>query len=467
MSDVIISVEGLGKRYRISHQGERPRYTALRDVIAEKAKRLFSRSQKSEVRSQTSDLTSGLYAPGAGSRPPTSAHGPTSDHSSLVTRHSSEDFWALKDVSFEVKRGEVVGIIGRNGAGKSTLLKILSRITEPTTGRVHLRGRVASLLEVGTGFHPELTGRENVFLNGAILGMTRAEIKKKFDEIVAFAEVEKFLDTPVKRYSSGMYVRLAFAVAAHLEPEILIVDEVLAVGDAEFQKKCLGKMSDVAKGGRTVLFVSHNMAAVNKLCLRAIMLNGGRVIRDGEISQVVNHYLNSGLEKSGELIWPQPEEAPGNERVRLKAVRIISEAKVTADVMLDQDCHIEIDYVNYATDLPLAVSIHLLDRMGVEVLASANFHSANLIRDAWFGKGFPKGVFRTVCTIPANFLNEGRYSIRVALVSNISTLELLTGEIIGFNTHDTGEMRKEYTGYWLGVVKPKLAWQTERLMDKN
>ena len=448
MSDVIISVEGLGKRYRISHQAEGRRYVALRDVIAQKLKAPFKflrRSQNSEVRTQTSDL-----------RPPSSA------------RSSSEDFWALKNVSFEVKRGEVVGIIGRNGAGKSTLLKILSRITEPTEGRVRIKGRVASLLEVGTGFHPELTGRENIFLNGAILGMSRAEIREKFDEIVDFSGVEQFLDTPVKRYSSGMYVRLAFAVAAHLEPEILIVDEVLAVGDAAFQKKCLGKMKDVAKkDGRTVLFVSHNMAAVNNLCSKAIMLNNGRVIHEGQTSQVVDYYMNSGLETSGELIWLNPSEAPGNERVRLKAVRIISESKATANVMLDQDCHIEIDYVNYATDLPLGVSIHLLDKMGVEVLASANFHSANLIRDNWFGKGFPKGIYRTVCTIPANFLNEGRYSIRVALVSNISNIELLTGEIIGFNTHDTGEMRKEYTGYWLGVVRPKLAWQTELLVEQN
>jgi lipopolysaccharide transport system ATP-binding protein len=268
MTDPIIRVEGLGKRYRIWHQAERQRYTALRDVIAEKAKKLFSRRQRSEIRDQTSDL-----------RCPTPA------------RASQEDFWALKDVSFEVKQGEVMGIIGRNGAGKSTMLKILSRITEPTEGRVRIKGRVASLLEVGTGFHPELTGRENVFLNGAILGMRRLEIKSKFDEIVTFAEVEQFLDTPVKRYSSGMYVRLAFAVAAHLEPEILIVDEVLAVGDAQFQKKCLGKMQNVAKGGRTVLFVSHNMAAVQALCGCAIHLQGGAIKATGEVELIVNQYI--------------------------------------------------------------------------------------------------------------------------------------------------------------------------------
>jgi len=258
----VIKVENLGKKYTISHQ-QREQYTSLRDVItngvAAFGKKLFS---------------------------------PFTHNSSQNTPHS-EDFWALKDISFEVKQGDRIGIIGRNGAGKSTLLKILSRITEPTTGSVRIKGRVASLLEVGTGFHPELTGRENIFLNGAILGMGRAEIKKKFDEIVDFAEIEKFLDTPVKRYSSGMYVRLAFAVAAHLEPEILIVDEVLAVGDAQFQKKCLGKMQDVsAKEGRTVLFVSHQMGTITQLCTQAILLDNGKVTETGMVSEVVSAYMN-------------------------------------------------------------------------------------------------------------------------------------------------------------------------------
>ena len=244
--DVVIRAEGLGKKYLIGHAAERERYVALRDVMARGARNLWRK---------TADMARGR---------------------AILAGDTVEEFWALRDVSFEVKRGEVLGIIGRNGAGKSTLLKILSRITEPSEGRVTIKGRVASLLEVGTGFHPELTGRENIYLNGAILGMTRAEIRRKFDEIVDFAEVEKFLDTPVKRYSSGMYVRLAFAVAAHLEPEILVVDEVLAVGDAEFQKKCLGKMSEVAGGGRTVLFVSHNMAAVGILCPRSMHVDAAR-----------------------------------------------------------------------------------------------------------------------------------------------------------------------------------------------
>lgn len=378
-------------------------------------------------------------------------------------QNSTEDFWALKEVGFDVRRGDVVGIVGRNGAGKSTLLKILSRITEPTSGRIEIDGRVASLLEVGTGFHPELSGRENIFLNGAILGMSRAEIRKKFDEIVAFAETEKFLDTPVKRYSSGMYVRLAFAVAAHLEPEILIVDEVLAVGDSEFQKKCLGKMKDAAGHGRTVLFVTHSMAAAKILCSSAVILKEGRLIVHGEINRVVDQYMSLGAGTEGERVWPDPLAAPGNDRVRLKAVRVIGGSQICGDISLDEECRIEIDYINYADQLPLAVSIHLLDRVGVEILATANFHSTNLIRDNWFGRSFTKGIFRSVCTIPANFLNEGRYSIRVAVLSNISRVEIYTDEIITFNTKETGGMRKEYAGYWLGVIRPKLAWQTEQI----
>ncbi len=256
----VITVENLGKKYTLHHQ-QREQYTALRDVISNGVRNLSKKF-----------------------------FSPFTPHSSPLS--ASEDFWALKDVSFEVKQGDRIGIIGRNGAGKSTLLKILSRITEPTTGSVRIKGRVASLLEVGTGFHPELTGRENIFLNGAILGMGRAEIKKKFDEIVDFAEIEKFLDTPVKRYSSGMYVRLAFAVAAHLEPEILIVDEVLAVGDAQFQKKCLGKMEEVGKEGRTVIFVSHNMAAISSLCERTIVLKSGKIAFDGDVEKGIDHYLD-------------------------------------------------------------------------------------------------------------------------------------------------------------------------------
>src|SRR6201997_761360 len=284
-SDTIILVENLAKRYSLRHKGNREPYVALRDVIARQAMAPFKAiGEKMRIRSRVngSHLNGSTYPPSNG---------------------SVENFWALKGVSFEVKQGDVIGIIGRNGAGKSTLLKILSRITEPTEGRIRIKGRVASLLEVGTGFHPELTGRENIYLNGSILGMSRAEIKAKFDEIVAFAEVERFLDTPVKRYSSGMYVRLAFAVAAHLEPEILIVDEVLAVGDAAFQKKCLGKMEDVSHSGRTVIFVSHNMETVARLCNKSILLDSGKLKQIGNTEDVIKSYLHTGTGANSSRSW--------------------------------------------------------------------------------------------------------------------------------------------------------------------
>jgi lipopolysaccharide transport system ATP-binding protein len=297
MADTVIRVENLGKKYILDHQQKGERYTALRDVLADKAKSLGRR-----------------FKP----------------QSSISLSPAQEEFWALKDVSFEIKQGDRVGIIGRNGAGKSTLLKILSRITEPTTGRISIKGRVASLLEVGTGFHPELTGRENIYLNGAILGMGRAEIAHKFDEIVAFAEVEKFLDTPVKRYSSGMYVRLAFAVAAHLEPEILIVDEVLAVGDAAFQKKCLGKMDDVSKEGRTVFFVSHNIGAISLLCQKGLFLQKGMLVINGEISDCIKSYAQTQAERSGLLLEHQVIKVPGLKIIDIK-VNGLDEDKIYID----------------------------------------------------------------------------------------------------------------------------------------
>ena len=299
MSDTIISVENLGKRYTLSHRGNGERYATFRDVIVRQAVAPFKAIGKRIGVSNGSN----------GSHPRVSSQ--RSSNSSI------ENFWALKDVSFEVKQGDVIGIIGRNGAGKSTLLKILSRITEPTEGRIRIKGRVASLLEVGTGFHPELTGRENIYLNGAILGMSRGEIKAKFDEIVAFAEIEKFLDTPVKRYSSGMYVRLAFAVAAHLEPEILVVDEVLAVGDAEFQKKCLGKMHDVATGGRTVLFVSHNMQAVSVLCNRGLFFSGGSLEYAGTVKETIALYLSTFSKTRGRDIFSDRRPGTGEYRFTL------------------------------------------------------------------------------------------------------------------------------------------------------
>jgi lipopolysaccharide transport system ATP-binding protein len=417
MSEAIITVENLGKKYRIRHNAERQRYTALRDVIANKVRGLFQ-NRKSET----------------------------------GNRKSTEDFWALKDVSFEVKRGEVVGIIGRNGAGKSTLLKVLSRITEATTGRVHLRGRVASLLEVGTGFHPELTGRENVFLNGAILGMTRAEIRKKFDEIVAFAEVEKFLDTPVKRYSSGMYVRLAFAVAAHLEPEILIVDEVLAVGDAAFQKKCLGKMGDVARGGRTVLFVSHNMTAVKSLCKRAILLRDGGLSLDGNTERVVGDYLGGGSASELELVWEDSQRAPGNGRYWLRRLAVEAEP-------LDPNCAITVssairiiaEYWNDVEDakLNLSLVLYTADDICVFNTWSQSMH-------------LPRGFVRGVCHIPARLLNDERYRIRLLIVRDASVAVMDQDSLLWFEVKD--EIREgKWFGKIIGAIRPQLKWDTTPL----
>jgi lipopolysaccharide transport system ATP-binding protein len=325
MSDTVIHVENLGKKYIIGHQ-KNDRYTTLRDSIANGVKSLGRQFLK-----------------------------PLGQPTSSSTR---EEFWALRDVSFEVKQGDRVGIIGRNGAGKSTLLKILSRITEPTKGRITIQGRVASLLEVGTGFHPELTGRENIFLNGAVLGMGKAEIKRKFDEIVAFAEVEKFLDTPVKRYSSGMYVRLAFAVAAHLEPEILVVDEVLAVGDLQFQKKCLGKMGQVAKEGRTVLFVSHNMAAINTLCSRAILLDKGNIICQGNIDECIAAYESRHL-TARDKNWVRPPTLP---RSHLAIEKVSSNLKGEQPYLIVE---LEVFLKSYLSHKPAFVAIEILDSNGV------------------------------------------------------------------------------------------------------
>ncbi len=381
-----------------------------------------------------------------------------------LQRAETETFWALKDLDFDIKKGDVVGIIGRNGAGKSTLLKILSQITEPTTGEIRLYGRVGSLLEVGTGFHPELTGRENIFLNGAILGMRKAEIQREFDAIVEFAEVERFLDTPVKRYSSGMYVRLAFAVSAHLSSDILIVDEVLAVGDANFQKKCLNKMHDVAEGqGRSVLFVSHNMGSLASLCSRAILLTQGRVHSQGLTPDVIQEYIALGREEAGERVWNSPQDAPGNEKVRLHAVRIVSKGEATVDVDIDSEVEVQIDFWNLKAGAEISASVHLLTSSGIEILATGNLPSANLISDDWFGKPYPLGLYRSTCILPANFLNDGTYSISAFLLTNVSNIEMIAREVVSFKAHDTGSMRDEYSGSWLGAIRPRLAWQTQNL----
>ncbi len=371
--------------------------------------------------------------------------------------------WALKGVSFEVKEGEVLGIIGRNGAGKTTLLKILSRVTEPTEGEVRIRGRVGSLLEIGTGFHPELTGRENIYLNGAILGMRKEEIKKKFDEIVSFAEVEKFLDTPMKRYSSGMYVRLAFAVAAHLEPEILIVDEVLAVGDAQFQKKCLGKMEDVAKEGRTVLFVSHNMLSVRNLCSRAIILRDGQITFLGNTTEAVDFYLHDKAHDVGEVAWDNPDAAPGNHQVRLKAIRVVSGGVITAEPPLNKDIEVQIDYWNLEGNSSRLLSIHVFNSMGLLLFATGNLKSMSLTYDPYPYKKYPIGLFRTTCIIPKLLLNNGIHYIKLWINQGMTSNIIALDNIISFDAQESEEMRTEYTGEWIGAIRPLLAWNTKQL----
>ena len=369
---------------------------------------------------------------------------------------AATDFWALRDVSFEVAPGEVMGVVGRNGAGKSTLLKLLSRVTEPTAGEVRIRGRVASLLEVGTGFHPELTGRENIFLNGAILGMTRTEIRRKFDEIVAFAEVDQFLDTPVKRYSSGMYVRLAFAVAAHLEPEILIVDEVLAVGDAAFQKKCLGKMKRVStEEGRTVLFVSHNMTAINTLCSRAILMESGRVAAVGPAPSVVRQYLKGADRSAGAGgVWDDLATAPGDDQVRLRRVGIVAGADGTVEA--DKPVTIEIEFWNLRENGRPQVNVMLYTTAGDEVLEDWAASEAG-----WKDEPLPVGLFRCACTIPGGLLNEGSFRVRVVLFDNDSVRPLLDIEdALQFDVADLRARAVNWSGRFIGNVHPRLDWKT-------
>lgn len=419
MPDPIIKVERLGKRYRIHH--EQPvRYKTLRDTIA----RGFSRvlNSKSQV-----------------SKP----------------KSSDEDFWALKDVSFEISQGDVVGIIGRNGAGKSTLLKILSRITEPAEGRITLRGRVSSLLEVGTGFHPELTGRENVFLNGTILGMRRAEIRSKFDEIVAFAEVERFLDTPVKHYSSGMHMRLAFAVAAYLEPEILIVDEVLAVGDAKFQNRCLGKMSDVARSGRTVLFVSHNMSAMRALCSRGILLKEGCLEFDGSIADAATKYAEGGDNQSQLRIWPE-SEAPGDDTVKLHSVEVMQPGSDVLGSGAEILVAMEVDC--FKIEEGLCIGFEFFSQEGGTLFWT---YQADSAPSEW-----PKlkvGRNRLICHLPANLLNSGVYTIAPRIGIHNSRWIVHLPPCVSFNVELTHAVSPNWTSLAssrrLGQISPILKWE--------
>jgi len=361
-------------------------------------------------------------------------------------RVEDRSVWALKDVSFEVLPGEVLGIIGRNGAGKSTLLKILSRITEPTTGRARIRGRVGSLLEVGTGFHPELTGRENIFLNGAVLGMKHGEVAQKFDEIVAFAEVERFMDTPVKHYSTGMYMRLAFAVAAFVEPEILLIDEVLAVGDAEFQKKCLGKMGDVSKDGRTILFVTHNMTAVKSLCSRTMWLDGGRIVNAGETEEVISDYLQNGATVTLAQEWSE-DSAPGDDKVRLHRVSITALGQ-GADEPITVKTAIEVNaaFWNYLPGAFLTLSIVLYNRAGVAIFNTGSG-----------GRNFPEGLVRGSFVIPGDFLNDCIYTIRLLLIQDFGVVLLDLYDLVVFEVHDT-ERQSRWYGKWIGAVRPTFKW---------
>lgn len=435
MGNTAIQAEGLGKRYRI---GQLQSYKTLRDTLTDAVAAPFRAARS---------IAGGRGLRRSGQEP-------------------SNSIWAVKDVSFEINHGEVVGIIGRNGAGKSTLLKLLSRITEPTTGSATIHGRVGCLLEVGTGFHPELTGRENTYLNGAILGMKKAEIDRNFDEIVAFAEVEKFIDTPVKHYSSGMYLRLAFAVAAHLEPEILIVDEVLAVGDARFQKKCLNKMQDVGKQGRTVLFVSHNMPAITRLCQRTILLDEGTVLKDGPSAQVVSAYLNSGFGTSAEREWPDVSTAPGGEVARLSAVRLKTEAGQITDAFdIREPIGIEMEFETLHDGYILLPHHHLYNEEGIHV-----FTTHDLDPD-WRGKRRPAGRWVSTVWIPGNMMSEGTFFVSSEAVTLQPTrAQFYEREVVAFQVIDSVEgnsSRGDWTGPMGGVVRPWLRWNNRFSPDRQ
>ncbi|HSR31158.1 MAG TPA: ABC transporter ATP-binding protein [Anaerolineae bacterium] len=416
MIDTAIRAEHLGKRYRIG--GPQSSYKTLREALV------------STVTAPSRWLKGGGRAPST--------------------------FWALDDVTFEVRKGEAVGIIGRNGAGKSTLLKILSRITRPTRGSVELFGRVSALLEVGTGFHGELTGRENVFLNGAILGMRRQEIMRKFDQIVDFAGVDKFLDTPVKYYSSGMYVRLAFAVAAHLEPEILVVDEVLAVGDAEFQKKCLSKMGSAANEGRTVLFVSHNMSAIQDLCRSAFWLDRGRVVFSGDARTTVAAYLSKHAQERKEQRWDDLASAPGNETVRVVYAAIRAEKGHEPNFWtVETPLRLTFQIFNRRPDLPLYMNFHVYNQQGVCVFDTASARGRQ-----------PGGIVEGTCHIPGNLLNDGTYSVRF-MAHYQGTFGVIVDDALVFEINDAGrEGQGNYDyGKWAGIVRPNLEWTVQPVPD--
>jgi len=412
-------VEHLSKRYRIGSR--QAAYGSLRDSI--------SSATRSVVQAARRDRT--------------------------VQSDEPSTFWALRDVSFRVEESEVLGIIGRNGAGKSTLLKVLAGITTPTEGRVTIHGRVGSLLEVGTGFHPELTGRENVFLNGAILGMRRREITQKFDDIVEFAEISAFLDTPVKRYSSGMYMRLAFSVAAHLEPDILIVDEVLAVGDAAFQQKSLSKMNSIAGDGRTVLFVSHNMLAIQDLCHRVVWMHDGQVHAEGLPEDVVGTYLRTSFSLLTEQEWPDTESAPGNNDIRLRLARVRPVNGSPNDrITIRTSFLIEFEYYLTFSEGFVQSTVNLHNEYGVLVFSAGDDH----VRDPR-GRPSLQGVIHESCLVPGDLLNDGMYRISVEIRTNGTTMHR-QDDLLIFDVEDTLDRRVGWYGEWGGTVRPMLEWET-------
>jgi len=421
MNDVVIRCEGIGKRYRL---GQRQRYRALRDTLTDALRAPFRWLRTALGAKRTAD--SG----------------------------DPEFMWALKDVSFEIRKGEVLGIIGRNGSGKSTLLKILSRITMPTEGRAVVHGRTGALLEVGTGFHPELTGRENIYLNGAILGMTRREIDKRFDEIVEFSECGRFLDTPVKHYSSGMYMRLAFSVAAHLETEILFVDEVLAVGDAAFQKKCLGKMGEAANQGRTVLFISHNMLAVDSLCSRAICLHEGNIVMEGQPRKVISAYLQNWITASTEVIYPDIASAPGNEMLRLHraCVRPLN-GSPDDSITVRTPLVVEFEYWKLFAGGSLELGVNVNNEHGI-LLFSTGWPSDRPV---------PAGLVRSWFEVPGDLLNTGTHRIAFAMEGAGGIAELYWEDLLVFDVLDASDLRELYHRDWPGAVRPQLEWKTEQL----
>jgi len=442
LSDMAIKVENISKCYRIGLQ------EVIHDSVAS-AVFDFIRSPLKNYRKYRSLYSFADLVP---------------DQDVDTSSSSADIIWALRDISFEVKRGEVLGIIGRNGAGKSTLLKILSKITDPTTGRAEIRGKVSSLLEVGTGFHPELTGRENIYLNGTILGMKKREVDDKFQDIVDFSGIEKFLDTPVKRYSSGMRVRLAFLVAAHLEPEILIIDEVLAVGDADFQKKCLNKMEDVGKEGRTVLFVSHNMPAVTRLCERVILLEGGEVLEDGPSQRVVSRYLTAGTGTQAAREWADTLKAPGGDVARLRAVRARTTDKIISDTFdIRQPIKLEMEYEVIRPGHVLLPHFALRTEHGELAFVTVD------VDPVWRGCPRPAGNYVSSVSIPGNLLAEGMMFVSCNCITlNPDVVQFYERNVISFQVVDTldgDSARGDYSKEMPGAVRPLLEWTTE--FNKN